>query len=105
MKLTVNDLQGVGSHASVSQIVSFFYAIFQKKTRFAVHPRTNKEFEKNVQKSNTDIFFYLFTVKSYGRCSIDILIKLQSVQHGGFAGRIQAQNGTMVSIQPGYAIC
>ena len=89
----------------VSVKLSLFSVQFFKKHDLPYTQEPTKEFE-NVQKSNTDMyFFYLFTVKSYGRCSIDILIKLQSVQHGSFAGRIQAQNGTMVSSQPGYAIC
>lgn len=35
---------------------------------------------------------YLFTVESNGRHSVDVLLELESVESGGFAGRVEAQH-------------
>jgi hypothetical protein len=35
---------------------------------------------------------YLFTVESNGRHSVDVLLELEPVESGGFAGRVEAQH-------------
>jgi hypothetical protein len=35
---------------------------------------------------------YLFTVESDGRHGVDVLLELESVESGGFAGRVEAQH-------------
>lgn len=35
---------------------------------------------------------YLFTVESNGRHGVDVLLELESVESGGFAGRVEAQH-------------
>ena len=35
---------------------------------------------------------YLFTVESNGRHGVDVLLELEAVESGGFAGRVEAQH-------------
>ena len=84
------------TRASVSQIV-FLCAIFQKHVLLYTQEQQFFSRKKNLRIFRPKIddleFFeksYLFTVKPYCGCRINILIKLQSVQYSGFARRIQA---------------